>query len=270
MAENDTQEQPVVIVRKKSRHKGGHGGAWKVAYADFVTAMMAFFLVMWLVNQSDIVKQAVQNYFNNPAGFMKGAGTSGVLKGQSKPFKGEKDNLQDSPLKPKNEREMLLEIGARVQKALEDLPELSSLMDFIEIEITREGLRIQLIDASEKGESNFFDLGSARLKPKTSLLLKAVAVELGKIPNYIVIEGHTDSRPYLARDDYSNWELSADRANSARKLMESSGLRDGQVVEIRGFADRMPRFVENTADPRNRRVGIIVLNEEAARYYRNV
>jgi chemotaxis protein MotB len=267
MGKEDSANQPVIVVKKKSGHGEGHGGAWKVAYADFVTAMMAFFLVMWLVGQSDEVKESVQSYFQDPIGFMKGKG-QGALQGGGTPSKSLRPGKADAATILQKERESLLDVGRRIHQALESMPELTSLMDYIDIEMTPEGLRIQLIDSDDK-KSNFFDLGSAHLKPKTSLLLKAIASELGNLPNYIVIEGHTDSKPYVGRDGYSNWELSADRANSARKLMESSGLRPDQVVEVRGYADRLPRLPEDPSDPRNRRVAIIVLNDDAAQRFKD-
>lgn len=267
MADEDSKNQPIIVVKKKSGHGGHHGGAWKVAYADFVTALMAFFLVMWLVGQSDEVKQSVQSYFQDPIGFMKGKG-QGAMKGGGTPAKSLQPGRADVTSILRKEREALLDVGHKIRQALENMPELTSLMDFIEIEMTPEGLRIQLIDADEDQSSNFFDLGSAHLKSKTSLLLRAISSELGNLPNFVVVEGHTDSKPFNGRDGYSNWELSADRANSARKLMESSGMRPSQIVEVRGYADRLPRLPKTPTDPRNRRVAIIVLNDDAAKRFR--
>ncbi len=267
MSDDSKNKQPIIIVKKKSGHGGHHGGAWKVAYADFVTAMMAFFLVMWLVSQDEPVKQAVQNYFQDPAGFMKGKG-QGVMKNGKSPVDSPSKGVKDVSSILERERKILVSMSQKIQESLEEMPELKGLMDYVEIEITQEGLRIQLIDGSNDEESNFFDLGSAKLKPRSSLLLTAVAKELGNVPNLVVIEGHTDSKPFSGRNDYSNWELSADRANSARKLMESAGLRAGQVVEVRGYADRLPRLTDNPHDPRNRRVAIIALNDKAAERFR--
>jgi len=263
--EEGKNQQPIIIVKKKSKHGSHHGGAWKVAYADFVTAMMAFFLVMWLVSQSEMVRNAVQMYFQDPQSFLSGKG-SGLFEGSATPIgiPGEEELAG----KLKRERQGMLNVAKRIKEAIENIPELAGLKEFVEIEVTQEGLRIQLIDSDEQNGAHFFDIGSARLKPGTTLLLSAIAMELGKMPNYIVIEGHTDSRNYSGgKYGYSNWELSADRANSARKLMESAGLSFGQVVEIRGNADRRPRIPNNPADPRNRRVAIILLNEESAKRY---
>jgi len=266
--ENFKSEKPIIVIKKKVNHGGHHGGAWKVAYADFVTAMMAFFLVMWLVSQSDEVKQSVQGYFQNPVGFMKSKG-HGALDGDSSPIQS-KPGKSVLSNKLQQERELLLSASNNIKVAIDNIPELKGMKDNIDIEITPEGLRIQLIEAGKGDGSVFFDLGSARLKEHTSLLLTAIASELGKLPNEIVIEGHTDSKPFSGTYGYSNWELSADRANSARKLMASAGLRSEQVVEIRGNADRLPRHPDNPKDPRNRRVVIIVLNEEAALEFRNI
>ena len=261
-------EKPIVVIKKKSNHGGHHGGAWKVAYADFVTAMMAFFLVMWLVSQSEEVKQSVEGYFQNPVGFLKSQG-KGVLEGETSPIES-KPGKSVLSNKLQRERDLLLSAGANIEVAINNIPELTGLKDNIDIEITPEGLRIQLIESGKGDGSVFFDLGSARLKDHTSLLLTAIASELGKLPNQIVIEGHTDSKPFSGTYGYSNWELSADRANSARKLMASAGLRAEQVVEIRGNADRLPRYPDNPEDPRNRRVVIIVLNEEAAKEFSGI
>jgi chemotaxis protein MotB len=269
MADEDSKNQSIIIVKKVSGHGGHHGGAWKVAYADFVTALMAFFLVMWLVSQSDQVKQSVQSYFRDPVGFMKGKG-QGVLKGGGVPKKNIQPGKADINDILEKERNALLDVGQRIRQAIEDMPELNSLMDFVDIEMIPEGLRIQLIDSDKDKNANFFDIGCARLRPKTTLLLKAISAELGRLPNFIVVEGHTDSKPFTGREDYSNWELSADRANSARKLMESSGLWAGQLVEVRGYADRMPRIHDSPNDARNRRVAIIVLNDEASKRYKDI
>jgi len=262
----DKNEQPIIVVKKKGGHGGHHGGAWKVAYADFVTAMMAFFLVMWLVNQSDAVKQAVQGYFQDPVGFMEKYGNSQLEGGNTsiETFKYEKGDLQTHLMQ---EKEKLTEVGEQIRKAIEAVPKIGDMKDQVEIEVTPEGLRIHLIDASLVSDSSlFFDLGSARLKPMASLILTAIATELGKLPNHIVIEGHTDSKGFRNRKNYSNWELSADRANSARRLMEKEGLKPGQVTAIRGYADKDLKYPDHPEDPRNRRVTIIVHNEEFERH----
>jgi len=270
MEENEEkQAPPVIIVKKKGGHAGHHGGAWKVAYADFVTAMMAFFLVMWIMSQSDAVKKAVQGYFRDPVSFMKKTGR-GTLEGGSSPMNTLIRKSEEGGKLGKT-FERLTEAGRKIREALDKIPEIAKLKDFIEIELIPEGLRIELVEVSTNPDSsNFFGLGSASLKSNTQLILKAIASELGKLSNDIIVEGHTDKTPYSEINQYSNWELSADRANSARRHMESVGLRDGQIVEIRGYADKHLKLTESPFDPRNRRIAIIVLNEEYRESYRSL
>ncbi|MCX6827546.1 MAG: OmpA family protein [candidate division Zixibacteria bacterium] len=271
MAEEEKKElAPIIIIKKKGHHAGHHGGAWKVAYADFVTAMMAFFLVMWLVNQSPAVKQGIGGYFRDPVGFNKKAG-QGMFEGGASPVKSFKYEKKEPSKDFEGEKQKLADAGEKIRDMINKSPDIEKLKDFVEIEMVPEGLRIQLIDASATSDSSiFFALGSAKLKPRTSLLLSSIASELGNLPNHIIVEGHTDSRPFTGRIDYSNWELSSDRANSARRLMEFSGLHLGQIFEVRGNADTQLRFASTPDDPRNRRVAIIVLSEEYENQIRNI
>ena len=270
----DDDSQPVIIIKKKGGHGGHHGGAWKVAYADFVTAMMAFFLVMWLVSQSDIVKENVAGYFNNPSKWGKKKGGSSVLEGNPSILKGGQSPFENSSTPPltnateEQAREVLKQAGERIYGALSGLPDFDDVKEHLDIEMTEEGLRIELIEsASDKNDSAyFFDTGSAKLSQKGDMIISAIAKEIGKLKNRVVIEGHTDSRQYVYKDKYSNWELSADRANSARKLMESRGLREGQVYEIRGYAANRPKIANNPADPRNRRISILVHTDSSDPY----
>ncbi len=245
--------QPVIIVKKKGHGgHGHHGGAWKVAYADFVTAMMAFFLVMWLVGQSPKVKAAVGGYFRDPGVFETTKG-GGVLPGSS-------EGLRDSGVTPqpdsvKQAQEILEQAAEHLREALQKVPALKALEDRIEITVTAEGLRIELL---ENEKNSFFAVGSAQLLPETVELLGVIANELSPLGNRIALEGHTDSRPYGSRIGYTNWELSSDRANAARRAMESHGLREGQIDAIRGFADTRLRYPDDSLDPRNRRISIVV------------
>jgi len=245
--------QPVIIVKKKGHGgHGHHGGAWKVAYADFVTAMMAFFLVMWLVGQSPKVKAAVGGYFRDPGVFETTKG-GGVLPGAT-------DGLKDSGVVPepdsvKQAQEVLERAAEHLREALQKVPALKALEDRIEITVTAEGLRIELL---ENEKNSFFAVGSAQLLPETVELLGVIANELSPLGNRIALEGHTDSRPYGSRIGYTNWELSSDRANAARRAMESHGLREGQIDAIRGFADTRLRYPDDSLDPRNRRISIVV------------
>ncbi len=273
MADEESKSQPIIVVKKKSGHGGHHGGAWKVAYADFVTAMMAFFLVMWLVNQSVVVREAVSGYFQDPSGFMEKLkrGGSDIMQGGSstiKMFKYDKDDLKE---KLRRQKKVLSNVGMNLKKAIEEMPDIGEMKNYIEFEVTSEGLMIQLIDATTASDSAiFFDKGSSHLKPMASLILAAIAVELAKLPQNIVVEGHTDSTPIRGRENYTNWELSADRANSARRLLELSGIRPGQIVTVRGYADNKLKVLDNPEDPGNRRVTIIVLSEEFQKHLKDI
>ena len=242
--------QPIIIVKKKINHGGHHGGAWKVAYADFVTAMMAFFLVMWLVNQSKPVKAAIAGYFKDPALFEAGGGGRGVLPGGTaadlKP--------ESAPSTEKGDQAKLETAVTRIRERLEQVPAFKKLRDQIEFSISAEGLRIDLL---EKDDSTFFDSGSPSLRGESERVFGVIAQELAELDHDVAIEGHTDSRPYASSDRYSNWELSSDRANTVRRVMERAGLRGSQVSSVRGFADRQPR-VSDPMDARNRRVTILV------------
>jgi chemotaxis protein MotB len=234
---------PIIVIKKVIGHRGHHGGAWKVAYADFVTALMALFIVLWLMGSSEQVKKAVAGYFNDPKGTGKLMGT--VVSGTGDAVaSAAKDQLQQ--LKDKLEQEI---------KARKDLEKLSKQ---IEITITPEGLRIELLEGKD---GTFFQSGSARLSDSGQELLALLAAELKTLPNSLLIEGHTDATPYPSNSGYSNWDLSADRANSARRLMQDSGVRTNQVTQVRGYADQMLRVKSNPLDPSNRRISILVKND---------
>lgn len=236
-----TKSQPIIIVKKRGGHGGHHGGAWKVAYADFVTAMMALFIVLWLMNSSEKIKKAVAGYFNDPKG-------SGAMLGTTMTGTGETvkvaDNMQG--LKEKFEKEI---------QARKDLEKLSKQ---IEMTVTPEGLRIELI---EDKNGTFYQSGSARLSEKGQELLGLLAGELKTKPNSLLIEGHTDASRYSDDATYSNWELSADRANAARRLLQQDGVRADQVTQVRGYADQLLRVKSNPYDPSNRRISILVKNQ---------
>lgn len=212
-----------------------------MAYADFVTALMALFIVLWLMSASNAVKRAIGGYFKDPKGSAKTVGTNMMGTGQN--FSLSKADLKD--------------IKATLQKSIQKMSEFDKLKDQIEFTITPEGLRIELLETKS---GTFFDVGSAELNQSGKDLLVILAQQLGTLPNKISIEGHTDSKPYSGKGDYSNWELSADRANSARRLMQEHGLRADQVTQVRGFADQSPRVAGHPEDPSNRRVSLIVNN----------
>jgi chemotaxis protein MotB len=239
--------QPIIVIKKKSGHGGHHGGAWKVAYADFVTAMMALFIVLWLMGSSEKVKKAVAGYFQDPKGSASLLGTTMAGNGTAVETVVDPNKQKLEELKKKLEEEI---------KARKDLEKLSKQ---IEITITPEGLRIELLETKN---GTFYESGSAHLSPSGQELLALLATELKTLPNQLLIEGHTDAAKYSNEADYSNWELSADRANSARRLMQADGVRKDQVTQVRGYADQLLRVKNNPYDPSNRRISILVKNEE--------
>jgi chemotaxis protein MotB len=230
--------QPIIVIKKKGGHGGHHGGAWKVAYADFVTAMMALFIVLWLMHASPEVQKAVGGYFKDPAGTASQTGTNvaGVGAGMTL----DKKNIEH--------------LKEKLQKAVQQNPEFEKLKNNVEITVTGEGLRIELVE-SEKGL--FFESGQPAPTGTGKDLLAKLAQELGRIDSPVALEGHTDSRPYDA-EGYTNWELSADRANAARRIMQNSGLKATQVSQVRGFADQRLRLRDKPTDASNRRISIIV------------
>jgi chemotaxis protein MotB len=246
----------IVIVRKKGGgHGGHHGGAWKLAYADFVTAMMAFFLVLWLVGLDDETKKAVQNYFENPVGVKKGysSGTSPLSSGAS-PAKVSKTAIK--LLVRKVEEDAFKDFKARIAARIDSNPALKSLKNSIEIIITKDGLRIELV---EKGSGDdFFPTGSASLRPKAVAAIALIAEELGLLTNPLIIEGHTDGAPFGMEGSYTNWELSADRANAARRIVVASGVVNTRLVQVRGLADRDLRNPNDPFDPTNRRISLFL------------
>ncbi|MGB7267712.1 MAG: flagellar motor protein MotB [Terracidiphilus sp.] len=241
--------QPIIVIKKKGGHGGHHGGAWKVAYADFVTAMMSLFIVLWLMGSSEKVKKAVAGYFNDPKGTASLLGTTMSGTGESTASASDPNQKPLQDLKQKLERE----IQAR--------KDLQKLIKQIEITITPEGLRIELI---ETRNGTFYQSGSAQLSPSGQELLALLATELKTLPNQLLIEGHTDAAQYSTDANYSNWELSADRANSARRLLQQNGVRADQVTQVRGYADQFLRVKSNPFDPSNRRVTILVKNQDGS------
>lgn len=237
-----SEENQIIVIKKVSGHAGHHGGAWKVAYADFVTAMMSLFIVLWLMNSSKPIQEAVGGYFRDPHGVAakKGSNLAG-MGDASAPKKEDMGKLKDQLL-----------------QSLRKMANFDKIKNQIEMSITPEGLRIELMEGSN---GTFFENGKAQPTPALQDLLKVLSVEAGKLPNPISIEGHTDATPFATEGTYSNWELSTDRANMARRLMEQSGLREHQVVQVRGYADNNLRDVDNPQDPANRRVTILIQYE---------
>ena len=234
-----THPRPVVIVRKKAGHGGHHGGAWKVAYADFVTAMMALFIVLWLLNSSKQIREAVGGYFKDPTGTSKKVGSGKTGAGDN--FTLTKENMN----KLKDE----------LQKAVRKVTDFDKLKNQIEMTVTNEGLRIELME-TEKG--TFFASGEAEPSADGREILVMLAHELGKLPNSVSIEGHTDAKPFAGSGNYSNWELSADRANAARRVVQENGVGPHQIAQVRGYADQRLRKPNAPEDPSNRRISVVV------------
>ena len=230
---------PPIIIKKKAGHGGHHGGAWKVAYADFVTAMMALFIVLWLMNSSKQIQVAVGGYFKDPTGSSKMVGSD--MRGSGENFVVSKDNMK--------------ELKEQLQRTIRQVPKFDELSSHIDMTVTNEGLRIEL---TESAAGTFFESGSPQISRDGTGLIELLAQELGKLPNEVAIEGHTDSKPYPPTAIYTNWELSTDRANAARRLMQASGLREDQVTQVRGFADQRLRKNDSPQDPSNRRISLIV------------
>ncbi len=300
------KEQPIIVKKIKKGGHGHHGGAWKVAYADFVTAMMAFFIVMWiLASSNEATKAAINDYFNDPGAFDmisgerlpvmksdeinlilkgakgKGAGEGGKEKekigwgvgmaGSAEDFekyKGKEkivyiDSTEmkklnkakvDSAKYTKNVEKASEEIRKGIQQMVADKPDAKEILSSIRIEMTPEGLRIDLIESKD---ALFFEVGSARINKEAQRILKKIAEQISALPNIVEIEGHTDSRQYGKDAGYTNWELSSDRANAARRILKNY-LWDGQITKVTGYADMRLRNEGNPFDISNRRVSILV------------
>ena len=240
----DTALAPILIIKKKKGHGGHHGGAWKVAYADFVTAMMALFIVLWLLSTSDDTKKAIGGYFQDPTGVGKQMGSAMAGSGES--LSVAKDDMA--------------KLKEKISSAIKQAPEFKKLEKQVQMIVTGEGLRIELLE-SENGA--FFESGRPQPTSLGQEMIVLLATELGKMPNKLMIEGHTDAKPFSSGGDYSNWELSADRANAARRFMVKSGIRPDQVTEVRGFADQNLRNPKDPTDAANRRVTVIVQYQDA-------
>ncbi|MBM2814615.1 MAG: outer membrane protein, OmpA/MotB family [Ignavibacteria bacterium] len=285
------KEEPIII--KKRKGHGGHpyhGGAWKVAYADFVTAMMAFFIVMWILASNQEVKESVSSYFKDPGAFkfaqgkiavpvnlkLKPAGKGEGAKGNSKEkfvvsFEPEmRDSLlskmqQIATRDSSKAAEKVKGVAESLKKYFNELvnakPDLKEFIENIRIEVTEEGMRIKIFEADD---GTYFESGSARLKSRAMFFLEKIAKEIGKLPNNVEVEGHTDQSRFSKNAGYTNWELSCDRANMARAYLERNGLWSdlggGQVTKVIGYADSKPSNPANPFDKMNRRIEIFVRN----------
>ncbi len=251
------QRETIIIVRKKKRHgHGHHGGAWKVAFADFMTSMMALFLVLWLITQSSDVKSAIAGYFQDPLGRASEFGSS-IIPGEGAQAANPRPIPQ--PQVTDIRRDRLQVLGERIRQMLSRSVDFGKLANHIEIDLTNEGLRIQLLEDSN---GVFFETGSAHPRPAGVALLGAIGEQLATVPNAVVVDGYTDAIPYAPAAAYTNWELSADRANAARRILIAGGLHPPQIREVRGHADRSLRVPDDPSSPKNRRVTITMRFDE--------
>ncbi|MGE3539111.1 MAG: flagellar motor protein MotB [Candidatus Tectimicrobiota bacterium] len=277
-------QQPIIKKVVKKGHGGHHGGAWKVAYADFVTAMMAFFMVMWLVASSpQETREVVADYFRNPGVFhTTGAGGRKIAPVMPDPTASGDGGTYNTPpgaspgmpqvkeavLSPRealvdilrvqqqSQQDTLKQVGEHLQTRLASSPELQRLKDQVAIEINDDGLRIELLD--REGFS-FFEVGSAQFKSEAAAVIRAIANEIRGLSNAVVVEGHTDSRPFTSKSNRSNWELSTDRAHSARRLLEAFNVQSERIAQVRGYANRKLRYPTEPYDVRNRRISFAIL-----------
>jgi chemotaxis protein MotB len=278
----DDSQRPIVIKRIKKVAGGHGGGAWKIAYADFVTAMMAFFLLMWLLGSTTKAKmEGISQYFKTPlkvsmsggsgsgdsSSIVKGGGTDltrsvGQVKNGAVEETKKTLNLDASRAKKDvEEAARLKEIKEKLEKAIASNPKMSQFKKQLKIDITSEGLRIQIIDDKNRP---MFDSGGAVMKPYTRDIMREIGKTLNELPNRISLSGHTDAVAYFGGDaGYSNWELSADRANTSRRELVAGGLEDGKVLRVVGLGSAIPFDKDDPNSPVNRRISIIVMNKKA-------
>ena len=248
-------DRPIIIVRKKKGvHGRHHGGSWKVAYADFVTAMMAFFMVMWILSMDEGMKDMVQGYFQNPVGFKNSfsGGTNPLSAGN---FITNMDVKRTVIINRREQERRFEEAATHILTQLEEGGLLQGVEAEVEISISEDGLRIELMETG--GEGMFFRSGSSELTSALRSVIGVVSKELAKLPSEVVIEGHTDALPF-GEADYSNWELSVDRANAARREMVAAGLPEIRLAGVRGYAARRPKITDNPVDARNRRITVLL------------
>lgn len=245
--------EPLATSRRPNRHfRRGHSGAWKVAYADLVTAMMALFIVLWVLNQGQSVQQAIAVYFNDPTAPAPTV-PSTTRSGTPSPHA---ISVPDQKIISEFEKRRLAAAGKKLRDELAKSPEFAGLMGQIKIEVVRDGLRIEVVDSTN---DIFFEIGNSELKPPAVSLMERIGNRLKDLPNTVIVEGHTDSRPYQGQvRNYSNFELSADRANSARRAMMKGGLQEGKIEEVRGYANSLLRDTRDPFSLVNRRISILV------------
>ena len=282
MAGDSKKLQPIIIKRVKKGGHGKHGGAWKIAYADFVTAMMAFFLLMWLLGSTtEGDKKGIADFFNAPlkVSLMGGSGSgdsssvvrgggadltrsTGQVKDGDTPSKRRLLSLKALQAEQKRAEQARLEaLKARVEAAVDANPKLASMKSQIRMDMTPDGLRIQIVDEQNRP---MFDSGSAVVKPYMRELLREIGHMLNDVPNRITLEGHTDAQPFAGGErGYSNWELSSDRANASRREIIAGGLPEDRMLQVQGLASSKLFVPAHPEHAMNRRISVIVMNREA-------
>jgi chemotaxis protein MotB len=279
---SDDSQRPIIVKRVKKSAHGHHGGAWKIAYADFVTAMMAFFLLMWLLGSTTRADlQGISEYFQTPlkVALMGGSGageSTSVIQGggtdltrttgqqkRGDSASGRKvTDLDDAEQElAKREKKKLRELKARVEAAISASPTLSQFRKQLLIDITTEGLRIQIVDEQNRP---MFAVGSAQLQPYTRDIIQEIGKVINDVPNRISLSGHTDASQYFGGErGYSNWELSADRSNAVRRELIAGGMEENRIARVVGLSSSVLLDPDDPYDPINRRVSIIVMNKKA-------
>ncbi len=265
----------VIVVKKKARggHGGHHGGAWKVAYADFVTAMMAFFLLLWLLaSTTEEQKAGIAYYFNPPSNASQYGGGTGIMRGSSA-IAADESAPEEAPMMPPAQANMnddmavqakedavFRQVAEQIKRAVMNVPELKTLMDNMIIDLTPEGLRITLTDSADRP---LFDNGNAEMFDYTYSMLGVVTHVLQPLPNNLALGGHTDAVPYRGANlAYTNWELSADRAQATRRAMMQEGLPERRMARIAGYASQQLLLVDQPEAVKNRRITIIILRSK--------
>lgn len=252
---------PIIIKKKKSHgHGGHHGGAWKVAYADFVTAMMAFFMVMWIMGLSDQTRAQIQGYFNDPLGFTKNEPKAKVnIQPPGNQYSRIGQTQTAGPQDSRKEKQEAEVVKNQIEEALKSKDAgLEGLAKDVEVNVTDEGLELQFVEKDRA----FFEVGSATLLPDAKRLIARIAPVLAHTGRKMMIDGHTDARPYPG-SGYDNWDLSGDRANAMRRALKSGGVSVGQIVTVRANADQKLRMPDAPYDSSNRRVTILLPYESA-------
>lgn len=270
--------QPIIVKRVKKIAAGHHGGAWKIAFADFAVAMMAFFLVMWLMSSATPEqKKAISGYFQDPIGFSESASPYVIdlggtptpapdrtlnpeLNEQTTPSQQPLNEQQAEQLSEQLERDRLDLLLVELQRKINEDIDLQPYKDQILMEVSRDGLRIQITDAANRP---MFDLGSARLQPYFEDILYLMADTIRAVPNKISVGGHTDAKPYAGDSGFGNWDLSASRANAARRALRAGGLDDEKIARVAGYASSALFDRADPFSPSNRRIDILVLTKRA-------